>query len=191
RAQATGGRITFATVKLLPPSTHFCRSAKMWKRSLVAVLVLSGAALAAAAAGGPSRTHVAFVSVQRVAAQTASGQSAAKRLETARQEKSRALAEKTQKVEALRLQIAQNGGILYRSKREALQKQEQQERVELERLKETAQTELAALQREIQTAFQNDLKTALVDLATQRDADLVLNADTAVVWARPGFDLTD
>ncbi|TMQ03133.1 MAG: hypothetical protein E6J90_53960, partial [Deltaproteobacteria bacterium] len=99
--------------------------------------------------------------------------------------------EKQQKVESLRLQIAQNGGVFYRSKREELEKQEQKERAELDRLKETAQSEIQTLQREIQTAFQNDLKTALVELAQERDADVVLNADTAVVWARPGFDLTE
>lgn len=161
----------------------------MWKVPFAGLLVASAAALGATV--GTSRTHVAFVSIQRIAAQTKIGQSSAKRLDTARQEKSRALAEKQQKVESLRLQIAQNGGVFYRSKREELEKQEQKERAELDRLKETAQSEIQTLQREIQTAFQNDLKTALVELAQERDADVVLNADTAVVWARPGFDLTE
>ena len=161
----------------------------MWKVPFAGLLVASLAALGATVSS--SRTHVAFVSIQRIAAQTKIGQASAKRLDTARQEKSRALAEKQQKVESLRLQIAQNGGVFYRSKREELQKQEEKERAELDRLKETAQSEIQALQREIQTAFQNDLKTVLVELAQERDADVVLNADTSVVWARPGFDLTE
>lgn len=161
----------------------------MWKVPFAGLLVASVAALGATVS--TSRTHVAFVSIQRIAAQTKIGQASAKRLDTARQEKSRALAEKQQKVESLRLQIAQSGGVFYRSKREELEKQEQKERAELDRLKETAQSEIQALQREIQTAFQNDLKTALVELAQERDADVVLNADTAVVWAKPGFDLTE
>lgn len=160
----------------------------MWKVPLAGLLVASIAALGATVS---SRTHVAFVSIQRIAAQTKIGQASAKRLDAARQEKSRALAEKQQRVESLRLQIAQNGGVFYRSKRDELQKQEEKERAELDRLKETAQSEIQALQREIQTAFQSDLKTVLVELAQERDADVVLNADTSVVWARPGFDLTD
>src|SRR5262245_49407082 len=128
----------------------------MWKVPFAGLLVASFAALGATVSS--SRTHVAFVSIQRIAAQTKIGQASAKRLDTARQEKSRALAEKQQKVESLRLQIAQNGGVFYRSKREELEKQEQKERAELDRLKETAQSEIQALQREIQTAFQNDLK---------------------------------
>lgn len=163
----------------------------MWKVWFAAFVGMAGAALAGAAVSAPSRTHLAYISVQRVATQSIIGQTSAKRLEAARQEKSRALAEKTQKVEALRLEMAQNGGILYRSKREELRKQEERERAELEKLKETVQTEIQALQREIQTAFQTDLRTALVDLAGQRDADLVLNADTSVVWAKGGYDLTD
>jgi Skp family chaperone for outer membrane proteins len=162
----------------------------MWKVWLAVFVAISGAAIGAAVSA-PSRTHVAFVSVQRVAAQSIIGQTSAKRLEVARQEKSRALAEKTQKVDALRLQIAQNGGILYRSRREELRKQEERERAELEKLKETVQSEIQTLQREIQTAFQTDLRTALAELAAQRDADVVLNADTSVVWAKGGFDLTD
>jgi Skp family chaperone for outer membrane proteins len=161
----------------------------MWKVPFAGLLVASIAALGATVSS--SRTHIAFVSIQRLAAQTKIGQASAKRLDTARQEKSRALAEKQQKVESLRLQIAQNGGVFYKSKREELQKQEEKERAELDRMKETAQAEIQALQREIQTAFQTDLKTALVELAQERDADVVLNADTSVVWARPGFDLTD
>jgi Skp family chaperone for outer membrane proteins len=161
----------------------------MRKVALIGVLLMSAAIFVGAAT--TSRTHLAFVSIQRVAAQSAIGQAMAKRLETARQEKTRALTVKQQRVESLRLQIAQNGGVLYRSKREALQKEEERERAELERLKETSQNELQTLQREIQTAFQADLKTALVDLAAQRDADIVLNGDTSVVWAKPGFDLTD
>jgi Skp family chaperone for outer membrane proteins len=161
----------------------------MWKVSLAGVLLASTALLGAAAT--TSRTHIAFVSLQRVAAQSAIGQNSAKRLEAARQEKSKALAEKQQKVEALRLQIAQNGGILYRSKREELRKQEEKERTEFERLKETSQSDIQTLQREIQTAFQADLRTVLAELASQHDADVVLNADTAVMWAKPGFDLTE
>jgi Skp family chaperone for outer membrane proteins len=160
----------------------------MWKPALVLAAAAFSLALAAASS---SRTHVAFVSVQRIAAQSAIGQASAKRLETARQEKSRALAEKQQHLEALRLQIAQNGGVLYRSKREALQKEEERERAEAETLKQSAQAELQTLQHQIQTAFQNDLKTVLVELTNERDADIVLNADTSVVWARSGFDLTD
>jgi len=157
---------------------------------LIGVLIVSAAALAGAAAA-PSRTHLAFVSVQRVAAQTVSGQAMAKRLETARQDKNRALAEKQKQLEALHNDLAQNGGVFRQSRREELRKQEERERAEFERLRETSQTELQTLQREIQTAFQNDLKTALVELAAQRDADIVLNADTSVVWARSGIDLTD
>jgi Skp family chaperone for outer membrane proteins len=161
----------------------------MWKVPIMGLLIASTAALGATV--GTSRTHVAYVSLQRIAAQTKIGQASAKRLDTARQEKSRALAEKQQKVEALRLQIAQNGGVFYRSRREELQKQEEKERAEFDRLKETAQSDILAVQRDVQSEFQSALKSVLVDLANERDADVVLNADTAVVWAKPGFDLTD
>jgi outer membrane protein len=161
----------------------------MWKVPIAGLLVASTAALGATVS--TSRTHIAYVSIQRIAAQTKIGQASAKRLDAVRQEKSKALAEKQQKVDSLRLQVAQNGGVFYRSKREELEKQEQKERAELDRLKETAQSEMQAITREIQAAFQSDLKTVLVELAQERDADVVLNMDTAVVWARPGFDLTD
>jgi Skp family chaperone for outer membrane proteins len=162
----------------------------MWKVAFIASAALLSVALAGAAVPS-SRTHITFVSVQRIAAQSSIGQTSAKRLEAARQEKTRAVAAKQQHLESVRLEIARNGGVLYRSKREELQKQEDQEKVELEKLKESAQSELQALQREIQGVFQADLKTVLVELAAQRDADIVINADTAVVWAKTGFDLTD
>src|SRR5438270_696352 len=121
----------------------------MWKVAWSAVGAILFLGLLGAAAPAP-RTHLAFVSVQRIAAQSVIGQTSAKRLETSRQEKSRALGEKQQRLESLRLQIAQSGGVLYRSKREELRKQEERERVEFEKLKESAQAEIQGLQREIQ-----------------------------------------
>src|SRR5262245_58442331 len=116
---------------------------------LFGFLILSAAALAGAVAAPSSRTHLAFVSVQRVAAQTEVGKAMAKRLETSRQEKNRALTEKQQKLETLRLEIAQNGGLLHRARHEELRKQEERDRAEFEKLKETAQNEIQGLQREI------------------------------------------
>ena len=158
------------------------------------LIVGFGLALAASISGGAapqSRSRLLYVSVQRVAAQSVLGQASAKRLEATRQEKSRALAQKQQQVESLRLQIAQSGGLFSRSKQAQLKTEEERQRAEFERLKESAQNEIQSLQREIQTGFQNDLRTALAQLAAERDADIVLNADTAVVWTRPGLDLTD
>ena len=158
------------------------------------LIVGFGLALAASISGGAapqSPSRLMYVSVQRVAAQSVLGQASAKRLDATRQEKSRALAQKQQQVESLRLQIAQSGGLFSRSKQAQLKTEEERQRAEFERLKESAQNEIQSLQREIQTGFQNDLRTALALLAAERDADMVLNADTAVVWTRPGLDLTD
>ena len=64
-------------------------------------------------------------------------------------------------------------------------------RGDLERATAQAQTDLQGLQRQ----FQNDLRARLTpvfqEVARGRNVQILLNEDSAVMWAGPGFDLTD
>jgi Skp family chaperone for outer membrane proteins len=137
---------------------------------------------------GPAR--IAYVSIQKVAAQSTELQASSKRLQQFRDEKARAIAEKQKAFDALRLQVAQLGGVFQASKRAKAQRDEQRARSELQALQNEAQTELQKMQREAQADFQRELSTVVGELAKQRGADIVLNEDVSVVWAHPGMDWT-
>jgi Skp family chaperone for outer membrane proteins len=154
--------------------------------ALFVVVMVSVAAIESRAM--PAR--VAFVNVQKVANESKAAQESAKRFQQAREEKTKAIAEKQKQVEALRLEIAQLGGLFQASRRAKARDDEQRARNELQALQNEAQTTLQKLQHEAQQELQQDLAAAVGELVQQRGADIVLNGDVSVVFARSGMDWT-
>ena len=154
---------------------------------LSALLVTSIAAVAAR----PTPPRVAYISVQRVLSQSPAAAAAAKQLQQARDQRAKEIQDKQKEIEELRLKVAQSGGLFQGSKRAEAQQQEVRAVAELQRLQQDAQAQLQNLQRDAQRDFQRDLSAVVGDLARQRGADLVLNEDTAVVWAQTGVDWTE
>ena len=157
-----------------------------------AVLSL-GVLLAVAAVAGQQQAPpkaplvVGFISTQRIFAEAEEVRADMARLQAAQQTRTAELQVKQRAVEALRQQIAATADAAARTK---LQQQEQQGRTELEQATTQAQTELQTRQRQIQVDLQTKLKTVLDELLKDRPVQLVVNAETAVVWSVPGTDLT-
>jgi Skp family chaperone for outer membrane proteins len=164
---------------------------RIWVGSLVGV-GLSAVLLGSVAADRRDQPpHVAYISVQRAASQSTRALAAAKGIQQFSQERAREIADKRKEIEALRLRIAQLGGVFQSSRRSDAQRQEAREVSDLQRLEADSQSRLQTLQREAQAGLQHELSTVIADLARQRGIDLVLNQDTSVVWARGGMDWTD
>jgi Skp family chaperone for outer membrane proteins len=133
---------------------------------------------------------IAFVSVQRISAQSSEAKAAAAQMEKLRQDKARELAARQKALEATQLQRANTGGFLQSSKRAQLKAQEDRERADLQHAQQQAQTDLQNLQRQLQTTLRQKVGEILRDIAKQRHLQVVLNEDTALVWAPAGADLT-
>ena len=154
----------------------------------LSVIVLASVA-AAEKRDPPAR--LAYVSVQRVAGQSAAAVAASKSIQQFREERTREITEKRRAVEAVRLRIAQLGGVFQASKRAEARQEEARALADLQRLETDAQTRLQTMQRDATAEFQRDLMAVIGDLARQRGTDVVLNQDTAVIWAHSGMDWTD
>jgi Skp family chaperone for outer membrane proteins len=154
--------------------------------ALVAVAAVS---IAAAELRTPP-SHVAYISIQRIAAHTVAAQAAAKQIQTFRDERAKVITAKQKEVEALRLRVAQLGSVFQSSKRAKAREDEEHARTELLKLETDSQAELQKMQRDGQLELQRDLTAVITDLSNERGADLVLNQDVAVVWSRPGADWT-
>jgi len=152
------------------------------------VIVLASVA-AAEKRDAPAR--LAYVSVQRVLTQSATAVAAAKGIQQFREDRAREIAEKRRAIEAVRLRIAQLGGVFQGSKLADAKREEARDIADLQRLETDAQTRLQTMQRDAQADFQRDLAAAVGDLARQRGTDVVLNQDAVVVWAHPGMDWTE
>jgi Skp family chaperone for outer membrane proteins len=135
-------------------------------------------------AGGQA---VAYVSAQRILAEANDAKAEVAKVQTLQQQKSAELRAKQQALDTLRQQLAQATDV---SVRVELQQQELQQRTDLDRASAQAQADLQALQRQAQNEVQVRVKSVLNDLSKGEKFQIVLNSDTAIVWAAPGVDLT-
>jgi Skp family chaperone for outer membrane proteins len=132
---------------------------------------------------------IAFISAARAGSESTASKADVAKYQALQTQKQNELRAKQQMLESTRSQLAQATDA---TKRTALQQEEQRERTELERATVQAQTDLQNAQRQLQLAFQGRLKTAVEDLVKGQNYQLILNADTTLIWAAPGaaIDLT-
>ncbi len=133
-------------------------------------------------------SSIGYVSMQRILAESPEAKAIAARLQELQQQKTRELTGLQQAFETTRGQLL--GGALASPARSRLEQQAQQQQSELERASAQAQADLQAGQRQFQTDLRQRLTPALEAVAKARNVQVVLNEDSSVVWAAPGFDLT-
>jgi Skp family chaperone for outer membrane proteins len=159
------------------------------------IITISGAVLAAmlavtvvgraSAPGEPAR--IAYVSTNRIIAESPDARAEVARFQAAQQQKTTELRAKQRELTVTRQQFGQASSAETRAE---LARMEEQQRAELERATSQAQTDLQKLQQQMHANLQARLKPILQALAQNQDFQIVLNADTAVVWASPSVDLT-
>jgi len=62
---------------------------------------------------------------------------------------------------------------------------------ELQKLRQQSQADFQNAQRQAQTEIRTKLNPVITAIAQERKAEMVLNADTAVVWSTTKFDITN
>jgi outer membrane protein len=166
--------------------------------ALSAALVLAGLSAAVFGQGGGGQAAqgagasaqapgIRYIVSQRILAESNEAKAELAKFQAAQQQRNTDLRAKQQGLDAIRLKAVQTSDAAERTR---LQQQEQQERAVLEKATAQAQADLQSLQRQSQAALQARLKTVLDELLKGQNVQLVLNADTAVVWAAPGLDVT-
>ena len=93
-------------------------------------------------------------------------------------------------LEATRVELAKASDILSSAKRVQLQEQERQQQADIQRATQQAQTDLQEMQRQDQSGLRSKLHAVVAELAARRGLQVVLNAETAIIWAPPENDLT-
>jgi Skp family chaperone for outer membrane proteins len=161
---------------------------KSWLIAVPSALIASVLSITLVGQAQPSRTPsaVAYVNANRVLSESTHGRAELARVQGIQQQKNNDLRAKQQILEATRQQLSQ----AVDSARLQLQQQEQQQRTDFERSTQQAQVELQALQREVNTDMQQRVRAALDDLMKTQPYQLVLNADSSVLWGAPELDLT-
>ncbi len=156
---------------------------------LVVVIVgLTGFRVSRVIAAG--NTDIAHVSARQILNESAEMNQLKAKLEKIRQDTAKEVTTKEKALQETHLQLLQLGGVFSTSKRARVQAQEERQRAELKLFREQFQAEIAALERQAQVNFNTHLAAVLSEIARVNRLRLVLNADTAVVWAAPGMDIT-
>jgi Skp family chaperone for outer membrane proteins len=153
-------------------------------------LIIAATVWHTAGANAATGGDIAFISAQRILTESVEAKAGNGRLEALRQKKAAELAVKQKGLEAKHQELVQLGGVFSASKRARVRAEEEQLRADAKHAAEQAQAEFQALQRQVQGDLSKHLGVVVAQFAKERRYRLVLNSDTAVVWAAPLMDIT-
>jgi Skp family chaperone for outer membrane proteins len=135
----------------------------------------------------PPSGPIAYVVSQRISNETTEGKAGIARIQALQRERTADARTKQEALQATRRQIDVTADSADRTR---LQAQEQQQRTDLEKAVNQSQVDLQNLQRQISNELGVKVKAAIEDLVKGTGVQVVLSADTTVVWAAQGLDLT-
>ena len=130
---------------------------------------------------------IAYVSAQRIATETTEGKAGVARVKTAQQQHAADVRAKQGAYEAARKALAAATA----ATRDQLQAAEREQRVELERAVGRAQADMQEVQRDVNNELLKRVRGVVGDVVKDRGIQVVLNYESAVVWAGPTLDISD
>jgi outer membrane protein len=139
----------------------------------------------------PPGARYAYVDPVRVFAESRDGQAANQQLQQLVQQKQQELGGRQQELQASQQQLQQNASVMSPEAQLALQQEINRIGLEVERMTQDAEAELAQLEQQLQLAFQTKFTPAVNQVATSKGLHLVFNAGAGgLVWAEPGLDIS-
>lgn len=137
----------------------------------------------------PDGAKYAFVNIQRIASESTDGKASSARIEALRAKKASELSEKNKMVEGL--QAKQRSAVMSEAANAQVQKDIDKTQVDIQRMTQDAQAELQDLQNELQLDFQRKVGPIIDQVAREKGLQLLFSqADSGLIWADPGLDLT-
>src|SRR3954447_20247203 len=138
--------------------------------------IVMALSLQVAPAGNPPP---AVVNIQRLIAESTIGRSATARLRAFQTEKQKVIADKQTELEQL-------------TRSAALRTQIDKARLELQRLTEDAEAELAARDQQLRDEFSKKLRPIVAKLAEEEHIGIIFEyPQQAIVWVSPSVDVTE
>jgi outer membrane protein len=139
----------------------------------------------------PEGAKVAFIDIQRIANQSVEGKAATAKVQALVQKKQAETTEKNKALQADQQKLASGGSVMSDAARVELEKKIERQNVELQRATQDAQQEVQELQQELQGEFQRKLLPVVQQVAQQKGLHILFSAaDSGIVWADPGLDIT-
>ena len=164
--------------------------------AVCSVMVLSSTAFAQApppAAVPPQQAplRMAFIDLQRIAAESTQGKTASGRVQELTKKKTAELQEKTKSLQSNQQKLAQGGSVLNEAARAQTQKEIDRLTVEIDRFQEDANAEVQELQQQLQAEFQEQLRPIVDAMVKELAIGLLFSyGDAGAIYVDPSLDIT-
>ena len=135
--------------------------------------------------------RMAFLDLQRVAAESAEGKAANTKVQQLTQTKANDISVKTKQLDAANQKMQQGGAVLNDAARATLQKEVDRLTVDIDRLQQDAQAEVQEFQQQQLSDFQDKLKPVVDVLIKELGVGLLFSAsDAGAIYIDPSLDIT-
>jgi len=140
----------------------------------------------------PEGAKVAYINIQRIANESGEGKSATAKVQALNQKKVSELNEKNKQLQADQQKLQAGGTVMSDQARGEIEKRIERTQVEIQRATQDAQQEVQELQQELQNEFQRKLMPIVQQVSQEKGIHVLFSAaDSGVVWADPGLDITN
>ncbi len=138
----------------------------------------------------PDAKH-AYIDLARVAGESIDGQAANQRVQALSEEKLQVLEGRNVELQASQQKLQQNANVMSGSAQLQLQREIERLNIDIQRMTQDAETEVAELQQTLQLEFQQKLVPAIDRVAASKGLLFIFSAgDGGLIWADPALDIT-
>ncbi|MGH9346575.1 MAG: OmpH family outer membrane protein, partial [Vicinamibacterales bacterium] len=139
----------------------------------------------------PEGAKIAYINIQRIANESGEGKAATAKVQALNQKKVQELNEKNKALQADQQKLQSSLTIMSDTARAELEKKIERQNVDIQRATQDAQQEVQELQQDLQSEFQRKLMPIVQQVAQEKGLHLLFSAaDSGIVWADPGLDIT-
>ena len=139
----------------------------------------------------PPDAITAYVDLQRIASESTAGMAANQQVEQLSQQKISELQAQNGELEAAQQKLQQNSSVMSAEAQLQLQQEIQRLDLEIQRMTQDAEAEVAQLQQTLQLEFQSKLVPAINRVAAAKGLQFIFNAgEGGLIWADPSLDIS-
>ena len=139
----------------------------------------------------PEGAKIAYLDIQRVAAESAEGKVSTARVQALNQKKVAELNDLNKKLLADQQKLQAQGAMLNEAARAELERAIDRQQKELQRRQQDAQEEVQQLQTDLQNTFQGKLYPIIQQVVAEKGIEVLFSQrDSGIVFANPALDLT-
>lgn len=138
----------------------------------------------------PEGAKVAYVDVQAIASESSEGKAARAKIDELSTKKTQELQQKQKAIQDAQNKLNTGGTVMSDAAREQAEKDIEKLQRDYQRAQQDAQEEVQSLTRDLQNDFQRKLLPLIAQVATEKGLHMVFSADSGLVWADPGLNIT-